>query len=157
MNSHANRRLAVKDMMVLVAATAMGIAWARGGWAWMYIVRHETNADLPPAWRRLDLIVRAFPIALPCLATWTLAFLGLRLCQPRPRMRRLVLQPGTAACVAATLGLAVFALDFGLTSFWWWLLRADTSMWVSASYRSIHRCSARGPSLLSDGGIAAFR
>ncbi len=37
MSPAIRRRLTLKDTTVLIAATAVGIAWARGGWDWMYI------------------------------------------------------------------------------------------------------------------------
>ena len=45
----------------------------------------------------------------PWLASWTLAFLAIRLRKPRPRFRRLMRQPGMVACVAATVVMAVGA------------------------------------------------
>ena len=39
MSPAIRRRLTLKDTTVLIAATAVGIAWARGGWDWMYIAQ----------------------------------------------------------------------------------------------------------------------
>jgi hypothetical protein len=46
-------------------------------------------------------------VAFPFFTMWTLAFLFLRLRQPRPALRRLARQPGMAACSAAALVLVV--------------------------------------------------
>ena len=54
----------------------------------------------------LPLAERVSPF-LPCLAAWSGAFLVTRLRGPRPRWRRLVLQPGLVAAVAALSVLAI--------------------------------------------------
>jgi hypothetical protein len=111
--------------MILVAATALGIAWAKAGWDWMYLSRTEKNLAIPTFWEPYDRAVRALPAALPCLATWTLALLALRLSRPRPRLYRVAMQPGSAACIAAAIGLLISAVDFGLTTFWWWAIEGE--------------------------------
>jgi hypothetical protein len=119
------RRLTLKDTMLLVAATAVGVAWARAGWDWMYVSRTEKNLAIPPRWEPYDRAVRTVPALIPCVATCTVALLALRLSRPRQRMHRVVLQPGTAACIVAALGLIVGAVDFGSSTFWWWALKAE--------------------------------
>jgi hypothetical protein len=84
------RRLTILDVMILVAATAVGFAAAR---AIMPVVRDERIAG---AW--------------VCLVTLSLAVLFLRLKQPRPRLHRLMTRPGDAACVASLLATLMTAL-----------------------------------------------
>ncbi len=93
MSPSGRRRLTLKDTTILIAATAVGIAWARGGGNWMYLARVAQNTAVPESWRPFDRLVRSLPAALPCLATWTVALLVLRLSRPRPRLDRVALQP----------------------------------------------------------------
>jgi hypothetical protein len=123
--------------MILIAATALGIAWAQAGWDWMYFKRAPRNPLVGASWEPLDQAARVAPALLPCLATWTMALLLLRFTPPRPRLRRLVLQPGTAACAAAALGLITSAVDFGLSTLWWWLLRNERMPIERVAYHSI--------------------
>jgi hypothetical protein len=119
------RRFTLLDAMILVAATAIAIPAI-----WSQIDNEWTDAFVPSYWDRVQGGWRAWPgvmpavfiadvieLARPCLATWTLALLALRLRRPRPTRRRLLLRPGMVACVAAacvlclnTLGLLAFLL-----------------------------------------------
>ena len=58
------RSLTLMDAMVLIAATAIGIAWARGGWDWMYVYRLGKNVALTAGWEPCDCAVRALPSGL---------------------------------------------------------------------------------------------
>ena len=124
------RRFTLLDIIVLVAATAVGLAlgqlgWPRGGGA---AVREVTfvsvgvsngvgtmNFSLAPysypsiAWM-VPTVARVGWL-LPCLAAWTGAYLVARLRGPRPRWRRLRLQPGL---VAAAASLAVLLVESAL-------------------------------------------
>jgi hypothetical protein len=137
MSPSGRRRLTLKDTTILIAATAVGIAWARGGWNWMYIARVAQNTAVPESWRPFDRLVRSLPAALPCLATWTVALLVLRLNRPRPRLYRLALQPGAVATITATVGLFIGAVDFGLNTLWWWLLRNEATPWRRVAFHSM--------------------
>jgi hypothetical protein len=101
------RTFTLVDAMALVAATAVGIAGTQHGWkywsyAWFW--------NLDRGWTA-DAILRRFPtllaLGLPALLVFTATILALRLRHPRPTFRRLFFQPGTAACVAALLVVAV--------------------------------------------------
>jgi hypothetical protein len=101
------RRLTVLDAVALVAATAFGLAWGQAAW--------PSLADgwfIPPrgGWSMLAALA-AVPHALlmtfSLLVSFTLCLLPLRLIRPRPHPRRLPLQPGTAACVAAAIALVL--------------------------------------------------
>jgi hypothetical protein len=108
------RRITLFDLMVLTAATALGLSLVQFGWlrqaagAWPFrvaFVARNTSGYPSKTWM-LPIAERVVPI-LPCLAAWTAAFLVTRLRGPRPRRRRLVLQPGLVAAVAALVTLAV--------------------------------------------------
>jgi hypothetical protein len=129
MSDSGMRRLTLKDVMTLVAATGLGIAWARGGWDWMYLSRLAPVESYGPVWMMVDRVVRGLPSLLPCLATVTLAVVCLRMTPPRPRLRRVALQPGASACLAATLAIMTSAVDFGMSSFWWRALRGESMTW----------------------------
>ena len=114
MSINERRRITLFDLMVLTAATAIGLWLVQFGWpgkvagAWIF-----SGPLLPPSvggYPSKSWIVpfaeRAAPI-LPCLATWTGAFLATRLHGHRPRRRRLVSQPGLVGAVAALSVLTI--------------------------------------------------
>jgi hypothetical protein len=85
----ACRSFTLLDAMILVAATAIGLALA------------NAVADF----RRLPL-ARSSPniyVCLPSLATWSIAALVLRLRHPRPTLRRIVRQPGATSTITTCL------------------------------------------------------
>ncbi len=63
--------------------------------------------------------------------------LALRLIRPRPRVHRLVLQPGAATTITATLGLLIGTADFGLNTLWWWLLKGEATPWRRVAFHSM--------------------
>jgi len=108
MNRPPPRRPTLIDVMVLIAASAVGFAWLR--------------EPLPNGFRDIltviptygwygEIILRGIvmPLARAAgywLTPFTLALLALRLRGPRPRWRRLLRQPGTVATLAALLTIA---------------------------------------------------
>jgi hypothetical protein len=103
------RRFTLFDIMVLAAATAIGLSVVQFGWplkaatAWIFTWPAVNKiGGYPSKTWILPYAERAAPF-LPCLAAWTGAFLVTRLHGHRPRWRRLVLQPGLVAAVAALL------------------------------------------------------
>ena len=96
------RRFTLFEGMVLIAATAVGIACSRAMWLALGI--STTWPDTWAAWLEFAAIV--FGTTWPILAVWTVAILFLRLLKPRPRWRRLTRQPGLIACLAVTTTLA---------------------------------------------------
>ncbi len=101
----------VVDAMILVAGVAVGLA---------------LNRDDPKLWDRLSslpetwayswlwfLLAKSFALGLVPIS---LAYLVIRLRRPRPPLRRLILQPGTAACAAVVI---VTALDVVAWSIYW--------------------------------------
>ena len=108
MSTTERRRITLFDLTVLTAATAIGLSLVQFGWrgnaasAWIFtwpVLPHKGSGYPSKSWI-LPIAVRATSI-LPCLAAWTGAFLVTRLHGHRPRRRRLVLQPGLVAAVAA--------------------------------------------------------
>ncbi|OJW18664.1 MAG: hypothetical protein BGO49_23340 [Planctomycetales bacterium 71-10] len=99
------RRFTLLDAMVLIAATAAALTFIRAtGLSFL-----EPTFDHPRA-KYAALARHEASMAMPFLTSWTLAFFGLRLIPPRPRLRRLGRQPGTAACIAAILAVAIHSM-----------------------------------------------
>jgi hypothetical protein len=114
MSTTPRRRITLFDLMVLTAATAIGLSLVHVA-LWGYTVSAGLFAR--PLWHRsypskawmVPIAERVVPF-LPCLAAWNGAFLITRLRGPRPRWRRLVFQPGFVAAVVALSILAAESL-----------------------------------------------
>ena len=108
------RRITLFDLIVLTAATAIGLSLvhlgrprqAAGAGIFTWPVLPGNGSGYASKSWILPIAERAAPI-LPCLAAWTGAFLVMRLHGHRPRWRRLVSQPGLVAAVAALSILAI--------------------------------------------------
>jgi hypothetical protein len=48
-----------------------------------------------------------------------------------------MVQPGTATTITATLGLFIGAVDFGLNTLWWWLLKGAATPWRRVAFHSM--------------------
>ncbi len=116
MSTSERRRITLLDLMVFAAATAIGLSLVQFGragkaaGAWLFagpVPRGQQSGYVSKAWLT-PYAERAVPI-LPCLPAWTAAYLVTRLRGPRPRRRRLVLQPGLVAAVAALSVLTIEA------------------------------------------------
>jgi hypothetical protein len=83
------RPFKILDAMILVAATAGGLALGR-----------KMSED--PVWVYFSPSLSAWP-ATCFLLVWTVSFLLMRLWSPRPSLRRLMCQPGMAACCAVVV------------------------------------------------------
>ena len=94
------RTFTLLDAIVLVAATALGFAWVRSNWYFEEI--HGLMHWLQEAPGMLG----------PLLVVWTIATVVLRLVPPRPPLRRLVLQPGFAACGSVAFAFMIQALGY---------------------------------------------
>ena len=78
------RRFTIADLMILIAATAIGLAESH-----VFLVILSSHSG------------RTFKVGvqiLPCLTAWTLGFFAIRLRKPRPKRRHLMRQPGMVAC-----------------------------------------------------------
>jgi hypothetical protein len=113
----AGRRFTLLDAMILVAATACGLAVDGGLNA---LIRSTNGLD------SMDLLGalfgdRDYPelagllmlMTMPVAAAWTLALIPLRLLKPRPSLRRLARQPGWMAACAFAVALAFSSAVFG--------------------------------------------
>jgi hypothetical protein len=118
MSAPERRPITLFDLMILAAATALGLSLVRFGWprkvagAWIFTwpLSPSNAGGYPSKIWVLPIAERAAPF-LPCLAAWTGAFLVTRLRGPRPRRRRLLRQPGLVAAVAA---LSILAIEWML-------------------------------------------
>lgn len=108
------RRVTLFDLMTLVAATAIGLSLSQPIWPrnaaglWVYtwpLVASGVAGYASKTWL-IPVAERTAPF-LPCLMAWTAAFLVTRMHGPRPRKRRLVVQPGFVAAVAVLSTLTV--------------------------------------------------
>jgi hypothetical protein len=114
-----DRRFTLADAMVLVAATAAGIAIAREGQrsltTILLFVDGGPRVDFFERLKRvLSPLARGTVVWGPVLTCWALALLALRLRRPRPIRRRLFAPPGVAACF-----IAMVLVGFGTAESAW--------------------------------------
>jgi hypothetical protein len=112
------RSFRISDGLVLVAATAFGLAgyrfWlsvTKNGLRDLWPTGNENESALGGLWHGA---VGAIPVSSILLLSWTTAVLVLRLRAPRPRLRRLWCQPGFLACAAAVFVFVWKCLGVGL-------------------------------------------
>ena len=106
----SRRRFTVADGMVLVAASAVGLGLLHAhlvNYNQYIYYKYKYGYEYPDWARRLPDRHRVAEASL-FLATWSLAVLLLQLRKPRLPLRRLVHRPGFAACLAATVGVALW-------------------------------------------------
>jgi hypothetical protein len=110
------RRFMLLDAMVLLAATALGLAGMRASWPHLDLVKIWPGLRSGEKLTRFGVLYYLMntprQFLLPFLVSWTLALALLWSRMPRRRLRRLVLQPGPAACAAATVGIILTALGW---------------------------------------------
>jgi hypothetical protein len=118
---HAPRRFTILDGMVLVAATAAGLAVPPAFVPELDVLGlpemvFEVLSQPPTLLDLLPVVAELVSyLAIPCLLAWTLATVALSLRRPRPPLRRLARRPGILACVMASAvflltGAVVFAI-----------------------------------------------
>jgi hypothetical protein len=105
-----DRRPTILDAVVVIAATAIALAMARG-WdsgKWCAIPAYATyGGKLPSGARSLHHFIATWLCwTIPFAITLSVAVLALRFRSPRPRFRRLERQPGAVACAAALFAMA---------------------------------------------------
>ena len=124
MAQNTARRFGLCDAMVLVAATAVGLAsfpYTFGDLSKYAIKLLKLVGDLAAPqrdWR--DRVVSVYYIfaqfaglLLPFCSAWSLALIILRLRQPRPALREIAVQPGAVACGSALLATLCFSILVG--------------------------------------------
>lgn len=85
------RPFRMSDAMILIAATAIGFAEARG-----LLVDHDAS-------RLPTMYLAALSLATTLLPAWSIAFLVIRLRRPRPSLVLLWRQPGAIACLMSAI------------------------------------------------------
>jgi hypothetical protein len=115
------RRLNLVDVIVLVLATAVGL-WAIRPYLPGLLAMpevFENGKSVPGLWEPVVWLNSAVVVE-PVLMAWSVAWLVLQLRQPRPRLRRLIRQPGFVATFASAVVLLVSGPIAGvvLTSEW---------------------------------------
>jgi hypothetical protein len=107
------RRFTLADAMVLVAATAVGLALARAfsGMVFPTSSSFLYGGAVPGPLPGLAPLSRRIVLGWPVVAMATLALVGLRLRRPRPPGRRLFAPPGVSACMVAAAVMALEALS----------------------------------------------
>jgi hypothetical protein len=103
------RRFNMADAMVLIAATAIALAFIQfQGSPWILAEKWfppRDNILRPPEDGDLAALTSSF------LVPWTIALIILRLQRPRPTRRRLFLRPGFAACAIGGAMMVFLCLD----------------------------------------------
>ena len=100
------RRFQIADAMILIAATAIGLGLTRANLPGPLPSRGGPIAG----YERFLRIQYALNTGGPTLAALTIALLFLRLKKPRPRLRRVFLEPGASACAVATFMMVVMTV-----------------------------------------------
>src|SRR5262245_13941470 len=121
------RRVAISDVLVLIAGLAVGLALARATSSEFITAGQLRDAFLSPRggwtlWYAFALTLEFGTICfIPFMAGWTPACLLLQLAPPRPPWRRLRRRPGFVACLIATAFVVVtfsVAMVLLATSVW---------------------------------------
>jgi hypothetical protein len=99
------RRFTLADALILVAATAIGLALAR--WYATEVLSVGSFFDAPSL---RALVARLIEPSTLGVFAWTGAFLVIRLRRPRSSLRRIARQPGMAAASGAAVVCATVAL-----------------------------------------------
>src|SRR5688572_11876482 len=101
-DSIPRRALGLADILILVAATAVALAWLRKPLE--YRLTFVSDGRIIENLRPSTLVGAAFA------ATWGLGVMAIRLRLPKPRGSRWSYRPGFVACAASTLaGVAKLA------------------------------------------------
>jgi hypothetical protein len=96
----ARRRITLRDVMLLVAATALGIVYTRHLEGRVGFIG---NTGIPWTSRTSLWIYQGAILASPCAVCLTAILLLLRWLPPRCNWRRLTREPGTVACVVTSV------------------------------------------------------
>jgi hypothetical protein len=106
------RRFVLSDAIILLTATAVGLAVFRPYNALTQVYWLPPFPFAPRFMGWVNGLWSCLVLASPFAMAWTLAILALRLRRPRPRWRRLVRQPGFIAGFMAALVLALRLCGF---------------------------------------------
>jgi hypothetical protein len=114
------RPFRIADAMVLIAVLFVALAWDRAEGLDALGFLFRLGSMIWPPYSLWNLLFHSAEVALmlvPFLVVGSLSVLALRLQQPRPALRPLLLQPGAVACALATLvivpaGMIVLSTHF---------------------------------------------
>jgi hypothetical protein len=136
------RRFTLFDAMILVAATAVGLAIAR---RWTGIAEVKRRLFLSPEdglLQALAPLTQRIVLSWPVVAMWTLALVALRLRRPRPRGRRLFTPAGVVACLVAVVVMGLEFAHVVVIEAEDWLQfpqpRHTAARWYEFEFRTIH-------------------
>ena len=121
--------------MVLVAATAVAIAWTR---VTVADILQRSSAGVPPGVRMpwLSYLLWWPPAAVPPLMAGTIAAVLFRLRPPRPEWPQLARQPGAVACGIAAVTLVIqwvmILIGFGIAQIPGMTFRRPASVFPSS-------------------------
>jgi hypothetical protein len=101
-SAKSGRRFTILDGMILVAATALGLAFVHA--TGLHFTVPTFNTARGPY---IALVLHEVSMLMPFLTTLTLAYFVVGLLPPRPSLKRLARQPGMAACCAATTAIVI--------------------------------------------------
>jgi hypothetical protein len=108
----STRRFTLVDAMILIAAAAIGLASARS----MPLLRPSSSLPRANLQRALSTVTYGSSIAFPTVMAFTVATLALRSRRPRPRLRKILREPGAVGCTAATFSLLLTLIMLTPTS-----------------------------------------
>ena len=97
--SKARPGMTIKEVMVLIGATAIGLSFVAGHFGEFPRIYSGGGTRFQP----VSTACNAYVWAGPVVQMWMLATLLLRLRRPRPRLVQLGRQPGVAACAVAAV------------------------------------------------------
>lgn len=120
MSRSTPRPIRISDAIILIAFTALGLAWCRFSldvsqvnWGDLWAELRGGGHPWSVAGLR-DVAVEMMRVLFPLPLTWSVAVLVCRLRAQRPPRRDLWCQPGFLACVAAVFASLWRSVDFGL-------------------------------------------
>jgi hypothetical protein len=106
-----SRSFGLRDMMLIVAAAAIGMVATR--YEWEQISGRWWYKNVRPYEQCQTILM----FLSPYIALWTVSLLIMRLIPPRPTLKRIGRQPGTVAAVAACAVLILIAGWLALTTY----------------------------------------
>jgi hypothetical protein len=92
------RRFGLLDAMILIAATAQSLAFARTSYNMVFDHGFGQVFSMSRQHVRIAFLAAPIGVLTVFLDTWIPSYLLLRLRQPRPTLRQIAFQPGVVAC-----------------------------------------------------------
>lgn len=103
MSPSSRRPLTIRDLLILITATAVGLVPFGGGWPQISSGHREL------AWSQHEIVSRLSELFFPLVASYSVAMVIIRLRHPRPDLRTVAREPGAAACLAASFAVGLAA------------------------------------------------